>query len=162
METYKRYCNSHLPLPPHSSAMKRTFPLYQSSQFCMDYQISWNQMKTLIIYIFKASVENYPVSSGLAMRDYQININNSNQQGMLTMISASRGLVQRDGIMGLAKGEYLVNFGFASAFRNAITLQILWYNSQGIASIRTSSQLQCFLHAYNEVIFQSDCILCLM
>ena len=57
------------------------------------------------------------------------------------MISASWGLVQRDGIMGLAKYKLLVNFGFASALRNAITLRIIWYiaNSQGIASICNSS-----------------------
>ena len=55
------------------------------------------------------------------------------------MISASWGLVQRDGIMGLAKYKHLVNIGFASVLRNAITLQVLWYNTQGIASIRTSN-----------------------
>ena len=41
---------------------------------------------------------------------------------MLTMISASWGLVQRDGIMGLAKYRCLVNFGFASTLRNAVML----------------------------------------
>ena len=55
------------------------------------------------------------------------------------MISASWGLVQRDGIIGLAKYKCLVNFGFANALRNAITLRILWYNNQGIASIHTIS-----------------------
>ena len=72
------------------------------------------------------------------MQDYYTNINSSNQQGLITMISASWGLVQRDSIIGLAKYKCLVNFGFASALRNAITLQIIWYNSQGIVSIRTS------------------------
>ena len=59
---------------------------------------------------------------------------------MITVISASWGLVQRDSIIGLAKYKHLMNFGFASALRNAITLQILYkcYNSQGIAIIRTS------------------------
>ena len=38
------------------------------------------------------------------------------------MISASWGLVHTDSIMGIAEYKHLVNFGFASALSNAITL----------------------------------------
>ena len=58
---------------------------------------------------------------------------------MLTVISAPWGLVQRDSIIGIAQHKCLVNFGFANALSNAIMLQILWYNIQGIASILHTS-----------------------
>ena len=46
---------------------------------------------------------------------------------MITMISASWGLVQRagDSIVVVAKYKCLVNLGFASALMNAITLLLL-------------------------------------